>query len=268
MILTRARTAWLALLPALFIVFALSVWSRPLQKKLATSIVLGASVLVLLFFVSSPQALFGRALSLSRVAQPELSSAVQESVQYDTAFIHRTSLWRNTVRMMAMYPAFGVGLGNFGHQYHAFQDQAWVYATDPHNTYLSVLAEMGVVGAVVLFLLGALVIQRAWRVSLQRSPFLIGLSGVVVALLIHMLGEHSLGLVSAKVLFAVFVGLFLGAITEDHRVLCSPLFPWRGGWRYQPSHWCYGTVGTRGPSFSACGRGTARRGSRRCPRAL
>ena len=99
-------------------------------------------------------------------------TSVTSSTDIDAAL--RLDLWSSALRMFDAHPVFGVGYLNFASQLPAYFINTGNYDTFvvqfslldfAHNTYLTVLAETGIVGAV---LAGALIVvgwRRAWSAA-------------------------------------------------------------------------------------------------------
>ncbi|MEW1913805.1 O-antigen ligase family protein [Kitasatospora sp. NPDC085895] len=89
----------------------------------------------------------------------------------DTDSAVRLDLWSSALRMFDAHPLFGVGYLNFAGQlpafYHATGHYNVMFLQFPlldfaHNTYLTVLSQTGLVGAVGFGSLAALGVRRAW----------------------------------------------------------------------------------------------------------
>lgn len=114
----------------------------PSLPRGASAAALGASVLAAIWFLPSG-ALLERFASL----------AVTDEL--NTAF--RVGLWRDSLSVFAAYPWFGCGLGAFRSAFSFHKTGAPTNDVDyAHNDYLQLLAELGVVGAILasLFLAG------------------------------------------------------------------------------------------------------------------
>jgi len=138
----------------------------------------GALALIVLFAARrSVRGLIGAAVSLGCLV-PLLPAAVVArfttvwgSSGLDASSALRLDLWSSALRMFAARPLFGVGYLNFAAQLPRYFYNTGSYDTTlvqfpllefAHNTYLSVLAETGAVGAL---LVGALIVigwRRAW----------------------------------------------------------------------------------------------------------
>lgn len=91
----------------------------------------------------------------------------------------RLDLWSSAVRMFEAHPAFGVGYLNFAAQlpayYQATGDYEVMFLQFPllefaHNTYLTVLSQTGLVGALGIGALALLGARRAWRAIRSGDP--------------------------------------------------------------------------------------------------
>ncbi len=128
----------------------------------------------------------------------------------------RPQYWSSVLRMAGDSPFLGTGWGTFAAVYP-------VYETVPlegrllhaHNDYLEALAELGVVGFVLLLGLILVPAARAFKTwSGRRHPGIkgLGMGGfvAVAALLVHSLTDFNLHIPANAVLFSVILGLTLG----------------------------------------------------------
>ncbi|MET7690722.1 O-antigen ligase family protein [Streptomyces sp. NPDC005483] len=139
---------------------ALYAARRSLRGVLALSV--GAACLVLLL----PAAIAARFDSILG-GVPDANSAV------------RLDLWSSALRMFEAHPLFGVGYLNFADQlpayYQATGDYEIMFLQFPllefaHNTYLTVLSQTGLVGAVGIGAIVVLGVRRAWRAIRSGDP--------------------------------------------------------------------------------------------------
>ena len=129
------------------------------------------------------------------------------------ASLPRTEIWQGTVRMIANTP-LGIGLGSFAARYPEYQPQGFNLSRvrHAHNDYLELLAELGVPGACILFLIIVLLLTKAGKhllkephgrsIWLQRCAFL-----AVIAGLIHAAVDFNISSRPAiTILFAALLG--------------------------------------------------------------
>jgi O-antigen ligase len=82
----------------------------------------------------------------------------------------RTIIWRAGLDVFLEHPFFGVGAGGFRTAIQRNVVTAWV----AHNTFLSVLVELGIVGFAVFTVLLVMLIYSAWQLpALRRSLWLV-----------------------------------------------------------------------------------------------
>jgi len=108
-------------------------------------------------------AVLGLMLASSHTSRQRIAQAITEMRTADiskdgTSLGARVVFWRNTVRMIADHPVFGVGTGGFQDGYRPYVEgvSGWHGGAtgDPHNQFLKFLGEQGIIGlAAVLFFL-------------------------------------------------------------------------------------------------------------------
>jgi len=141
---------------------------------------------------------------------------------HDAASNSRTVATRDTLRMFADAPVLGWGFGSFQEVFpryqHANLDKRWLHA---HNDYAQLLAEGGLVGALLwLLAVGAFVVYvvRAFpRASSEGRLMTYGLSVSVGALCMHSLVDYSLHKPANAFLFAAIGGLMVTALQVTRR---------------------------------------------------
>jgi O-antigen/teichoic acid export membrane protein/O-antigen ligase len=139
----------------------------------------GALAVIVIFAVRrSIRGLVGAAVGLGGLV-PLLPAAVGarlgtvwSSSGLDADSAVRLDLWSSAIRMFDAHPLFGVGYLHFAGHLPAYFTGTGNYDTFliqfsllefPHNTYLTVLAETGLVGSVLVLVLGAAGWRAGWR---------------------------------------------------------------------------------------------------------
>jgi O-antigen/teichoic acid export membrane protein/O-antigen ligase len=183
---------------ALAVLFAFAM-RRPVRGIIGTAI--AAAILLPL----APAAVLARIGTIWNSSGLDVSSAV------------RLDLWSSAARMFAHSPVLGIGYLNFADQLPAYFSSTGNYATATlqlsalvyvHNTYLTVLAETGIIGGVMV---GALIVagwRKAWPAA--RSGDEAGLSAVLAFVglgVCSMFGEP----LFAPALLAAFLLVVLAA---------------------------------------------------------
>jgi O-antigen ligase len=160
---------------AVLVLFVLDiVYVLPGRSGYVSVLVMGLVVVALLAHGSwrtklglglAVAAVLGVMLASSQQSRERIAQAVNEMRTADldlggdgTSLGARVVFWRNTVRMIADHPVFGVGTGGFQDGYRPYVEgvPGWhgTDTGDPHNQFLKFLGEQGIVGlAAVLFFL-------------------------------------------------------------------------------------------------------------------
>ena len=154
LVLIGCRAAGLGLGFALFVILLRYVkrWYLLLALGVAVSLIFCIGV----FFPSSPRK----------------SASIQD----------RLTLWRGTVEMISDHPILGVGPAAWFREYPRYQPDA-VYFQNPHNDYLWIAAEYGLVGLSAWLWMLAQTFRRLWRMSGMGRYLCASLAGLCVVAL-------------------------------------------------------------------------------------
>ena len=145
-----------------------------------------------------------------------VGSTIQRFAIDDLLHEDRPLYWSNTAGIVADFPLFGTGLGTFASAYNAYEKRGGseMRLVHAHNDYLEYLAELGVVGAALLF--GAvfyLVIRAflAWRKRRNTEARALALGGIVslAGIGLHTVTDFNLHVPANMVLFTVVLSLTL-----------------------------------------------------------
>ncbi len=155
MIFTYSRGCWLG------IIFAAIIFLALCGKKLFVFMTIG--VFALPFVV--PQSIIDRLLSIGNTA--------------DTSTAYRVFIWEGTCRMLKDTWLYGIGLGSeaFNSIYPRYALGA-ISAPHPHNLYLLILAETGLIGAImvgIVLLMYFRTTGRLCRISSDLRVYGVGL---------------------------------------------------------------------------------------------
>src|SRR6266498_3976188 len=162
---TYSRGAYLIL--AIDVVLILFVFEKRFNPIVAFA---GLSILILLIpFL--PATYRDRFITLS-------DFTAENGIYQDTSFRGRTSEMLTGLTMFASHPILGVGAGNYPINYQHYAQLIGIEfraeARDPHSLYVQVLAETGIIGAIVFLGIVFSLIQalnKACR-NIERSPHL------------------------------------------------------------------------------------------------
>jgi O-antigen ligase len=130
----------------------------------------------------------------------------------------RATATLDTVRMFCAAPVLGSGFGTFQHVFPVFQSPSIQFGRWPHahNDYAQLLAEGGVVGALLALLAGCLFVAAVWRRFAQATAearlLVAGLAVGILALAVHSLFDFSLHKPAVALLLAALCGMSVAAV--------------------------------------------------------
>ena len=132
----------------------------------------------------------------------------------------RMALWRNSLGMMADYPWFGIGPGNFADAYRHYERGS--YSSSPyqaHNEWLEGFLTFGiwgmcplVIAVVICFAKSFHTIRRAGR----DKPWLLGIWCGLLGLMLHSFVEFTFHSPGIAITASVLMGLLLGFKPHRH----------------------------------------------------
>jgi len=149
------------------------------------------------------------------------------------SFAIRIELFRTGLRVMATRPLFGVGIDRFylvaGGLASPKLRAKWPGRMNPHNDFLRIGAELGLVGAALFLWILVAAGRRTW-VALRRTrdARLAGLAGGLAAFLVTSLVSNPLMVRDVSYVFWISLGLAVGyaaklqTVGNSHEVLLSP----------------------------------------------
>ena len=184
---TRTRGAWLGIAVAIALVGAAVIFFPELRRTILGSIrsrmdrrklmMAGAFVVVFIFLSVLPARrsitdLQGKALPFLTESRSDLATTATSFFKKDVGVEYRLAAWKGTLRMVADFPFIGVGPGDWVRVYPAYDRGATThpgtFMNRPHNDYLLIASEYGLVGlSVFIWLIAA----GFWGlVKMGRSP--------------------------------------------------------------------------------------------------
>ncbi|MFQ5741288.1 MAG: O-antigen ligase family protein [Acidobacteriota bacterium] len=131
----------------------------------------------------------------------------------EESYLLRQAIWSDTISLIKAHPFFGTGLGTFAGRYTEHQTTALTqFVNQAHNDYLQFAAELGLVGAALLFALILALLGRQivafYRAERGRDQFLLlGCCGSILALLFHSFADFNLQIPANALVFAAILGL-------------------------------------------------------------
>jgi len=173
LVLTFSRGGFIAAAAAIVIFFIFlgrqTNNRRSLIKSVAlTSLILAAGGLL-------AYGIYG--IKTAKLAEVGLRSSITPTSPYagerpeqdETGVAARLQYWNAAWQLIKGRPIVGSGLGSFGQEYLRVQTDPRFYSSDPHNLYLRMAAELGLIGGLLFIIFIALaIIPRG--LSLWRRP--------------------------------------------------------------------------------------------------
>ena len=205
-VVSGSRGSWVACLLALSFLFAILLFQRAHRLR--------AGLLLLVLIGCGAWAVSQTSLFHSRINQTVVGGRVDMDV--------RMVLWKTALRMWRDHLWFGVGPGHYDHRYRAYRPSSVQLQPEyAHNDYLNLLADWGIVGAMIILL--ALIalgvgIVKAWK-HVRRSEnefgsslsnkfaFVLGGTIALLALLIHAAVDFNLQIPANAILAVSLVAL-------------------------------------------------------------
>jgi O-antigen ligase len=135
----------------------------------------------------------------------------------------RTAATLDTLDMFAAAPALGNGFGTFRHVFPAFQRPSLQFGRWPHahNDYAQLLAEGGVVGALIVLIAACLFATYAWQRLRKAAPearwMAAGLAVGILTVAVHSLFDFSLHKPANALLLAALCGICMAAVSLPER---------------------------------------------------
>lgn len=172
--MSQTRSAWLSVISMTATITFLVVFFLPAIPKIWITYALGifvcAALILSVILASSP------ASSLTKSIKTRALSLINPSLE-DPKSSGRITLWKKSIQLIKDHPITGVGPGNWklAIPLYGEEDSAWatdlVLPSHPHNVYIEVTSETGILGAVLYFGVWVMIGIAAYKV-VQHAPLL------------------------------------------------------------------------------------------------
>jgi O-antigen ligase len=143
-----------------------------------------------------------------RLTQEAIGLQKENATESSTGL--RVDFYKNTLKLIAEHPVWGTGTGSFAPRYLTLAQNIKTAATDnPHNEYLMITTQLGLIGLAAFLLMG----YRQWiSARLLPTPYREAAQGLVIAMAIgclfnSFLLDHSEGYFYVVVTGVLFSGL-------------------------------------------------------------
>ncbi|MGE0132050.1 MAG: O-antigen ligase family protein [Blastocatellales bacterium] len=185
--------------------------SNPLKWPVAFSRI-GAMV-VMVFTIGVGVWWVGADSVIKRMQKGELvMDAPSKDPAKETFFQSRGWIWRDTAAMIRENWVTGIGLGAYHTAYPIYSTRdGTLVVSQAHNDYLQILADGGILGAVIALWFIFLVARDTVRASRHGNPLMagmaVGAAGGLFALLVHSLFDFNFQIPSNALLFLVLTSV-------------------------------------------------------------
>jgi len=160
---------------------------------------------------------------IRRVEKSELAPKSMGADRGETFFRSRGWIWRDTAAMIRDRWALGVGIGAYQTAYPIYSSHdGTLEVGQAHNDYLQIMADAGIIGALIalwfIFLVARDILRASRHVSRVMSGTALGAGGGIFALFVHSLFDFNFQIPSNALLFLVLtavVSQIAGAATGD-----------------------------------------------------
>ncbi|HKQ72406.1 MAG TPA: O-antigen ligase family protein [Blastocatellia bacterium] len=150
---------------------------------------------------------------IRRLEKGELTiEATDRQPGKETFFYSRGWIWRDTMAMIRENWVTGVGLGAYPTAYPIYSTRDRISPVNQaHNDYLQILADAGILGAIIALWFIFLVARDTVRASRHRNPLMaaiaLGCASGMFALIVHSLFDFNLQIPSNALLFLVLTSV-------------------------------------------------------------
>jgi hypothetical protein len=171
------------------------------------------AMIVMLFTIGAGVWWVGADPVIRRIEKTDLAqNSAESNRRAETFYQSRGWIWRDTAAMIRDKWALGVGLGAFGTAYPIYNSQdGTILVEQAHNDYLQVVADAGIIGAVIalcfIFLVARDIVRASRHVSRAMSGTALGAAGGMFALFIHSLFDFNFQIPSNALLFLVLTSV-------------------------------------------------------------
>jgi len=214
-VLTHSRGAWLSfVLPFMIILFFAF---KHVQKKLRELLLLGIIVVAVgAGWWGMDQLKQHQANVVAEEGQQSVSVGYSIETPEENAVTARLHFWQGAGNMFLDNPVFGTGFETYRTVYRQYLEDIRYYTIDPHNVYLKVLAELGIIGASVFYWFVAIIIVMIlYSLKLiskiekkSDKALLLGLGMGLLGSLSHSLVELDWQFPTNLIVFFVVLGIF------------------------------------------------------------
>jgi O-antigen ligase len=162
--------------------------------------------------------------------------AVDQLLQSGTPDASRATIWRDTVEIIRHHPIWGTGLGAYHTVYPTYAASQKLFGLDyAHNDYLQIMADAGIVGAILAVWFIIVLISAICRGMRSRDPLLsvlvLAAASAMFAIAVQTLSDTDLQVPSNALLFLILCSVVshVAATAEERNgyavILPAAIYP-------------------------------------------
>lgn len=185
---TTGRSGYLAMLIVLAFMLMKYIASHTSRKKIMSLVLLVSGVLLAMTLLMKSET-SSRRIEQAIVEFQQSEKNVNENVV--TSIGQRVIFWKNTLQMVPEYFLVGAGTGSFKAAYaKQVSDKSGLEGAitqDPHNQYLKILIEQGILGLVVFV---AILLRSLYQNKFKEEHYMLGASVTCIWMITSCFNAH------------------------------------------------------------------------------
>lgn len=131
---------------------------------------------------------------------------------FDTSVGLRLEFYKNSLKLLAKHPWIGTGTGSFSRDYFNMAEDKQFVTQNPHNEYLNIAVQFGLIGVAVLLLMFLLHWRESFRLTGLRQRFA---QAVLVTIVVGSVFNSWLMDVSQGCFYVFFTALLLANLSQS-----------------------------------------------------
>lgn len=222
--LSFSRGAWLTLVILFFIVLFVLIWGMSVFTDIRRQVLkVGVFLALSVFLVFGIQGLRDKAQEITSFTEKVTLNANEGM----SSLNERLDFWRGSLEIIKENPVFGSGPDSFQFVSPVFQKELLAVSPHPHNLFLKIASENGLIAASLLILFfvlfAVIVLSNLKRIKPGRKALGIALIFSITGALIHNATDFNLNFVSNSLLFWFFCGILFSFVNQETQELWEHL---------------------------------------------
>lgn len=222
--LSFSRGAWLTLTVLFFIALFVLIWGISVFTDIRRQVLrVGIFIALSVFLTFGIQGLRDKAQEITFFTEKVTLNANEGM----SSLNERLDFWRGSLEIIKKNPVFGSGPDSFQFVFPVFQKELLAISPHPHNLFLKIASENGLIAAsllVLFFVLFAIIIlSNLKRIKPGRKALSIALIFSITGALIHNTTDFNLNFIANSLLFWFFCGILFSFVNQETQELWEHL---------------------------------------------